>query len=141
VRIYATRNSRQHDEVSDSEQPGSPDEDDDRRRAPRKLVAAAGQIETNEDEHAVLIRNISATGALLFTRKQLAVDEAFDMDIMLTSEDDTLQSSCHVVRCEELAVETRNWWRYRVAITFDEAMDEHAEAIDALAERARKNHG
>jgi hypothetical protein len=104
-------------------------------------VAAAGQIEAGDNEHAVLIRNISGTGALLLTRKELEPDASFDMEILLTSEDDTLQTHCNVVRCEELSAEARSWWRYRVAVTFDEPMDADAEAIEELAERARKNHG
>lgn len=112
--------------------PGNPD---DRRRAARNVVCVPARVHADEGtEKLALIEDISVTGARLLTRSEPDVGELLRLSLYFhgTSEQPRIVMA-KVVRflpCDDAGL----IWRCRVAVAFDESLDDCAAEIEALAE-------
>lgn len=113
--------------------PSSPD---DRRRAGRNVVCVPARVHPEDGgEKLALIEDISVSGARLLTRSEPEVGELLRLSLYFsgTSQDPRVVMA-RVVRfdpCPDAGV----IWRCRVAVAFDEPLDDCAAEIQALAEQ------
>lgn len=83
-----------------------------------------------------LIRDLSVSGALLFTRELLHVGDPIQLDLYL-ADDITLvrTASARVVRVEARSVDRSEVWHHSAAVRFDEPLRDCEAEIKDLAER------
>lgn len=105
--------------------------DRERRQHVRHIVCSAAELETGDKSSVGLIRNISVSGALLFTRRKLEAGEPLDITIYI-NQADTFSTHGSVVRCTPLDAERIGFWGFETGVKFDAELDEHAEALERL---------
>ena len=112
--------------------PSSPD---DRRRAARNVVCVPARVHAGEGgEKLALIEDISVTGARLLTRSEPDVGELLRLSLYFAgTAGQPREVMARVVRflpCSDAGL----IWRCRVAVAFDEPLNDCEEEIRALAE-------
>jgi hypothetical protein len=113
---------------------------DERRNASRQLSCIPAHIGSKEDTpHLALIHDVSSTGALLFTRAQLEVDEEVTLSLYLSPDSaPPREASGKVVRVGRRALDRADIWQWEVGVEFHEPIDEYQSEIEDLTERQRK---
>jgi len=110
---------------------------EERRGQPRELTCIPTNVEsTTEDQPWVaLIRDISTSGARLFTRVRYEVGEELDFVLYLGSDESaSRQAKGKVVRCN-LREGDRDVWVFDVGVEFDPSIEQYAAEISALNQR------
>lgn len=107
----------------------------ERRGDPRHLACFPAELLTSEGvARTALIRDLSVSGALLFTRARLEVGDSVRLSLHLKEGTEPFFTTARVVRNQRRAIEVAHPWTKAVAVQFDEPLPEiEAEAI-ALAE-------
>jgi hypothetical protein len=116
----------------------------ERRLHVRHLVCIPAYLRRTTDRQRIaLIRNISLSGALLLTRKELADGEPLDLSLHfggippLIVHDTTAQ----VVRVESLEAERAGLWLHAAGVSFEQPLAEIEEHIRRVAARLRASLG
>lgn len=109
----------------------------ERRTDVRKLSCIPAYVESNQ-QHLALIRDVSLTGALLFTRSKFEVGEPVHLSLYLAEgAKEARRADGRVVRAVERAGD-RDVWNYEVGVQFDEPIEQYADEIEKLRERQAK---
>ena len=113
--------------------PSSPD---DRRRAARNVVCVPARVHPKEGgEKLALIEDISVSGARLLTRSEPVVGELLRLSLYFSgAQHDPRDVLARVVRFDPCP-DTGTIWHCRVAVAFDEALDDCEQELQALAQQ------
>jgi len=113
---------------------------DNRRLHDRELACFPAHVDREPESgntSIALIRDISLTGAKLLTSQKLSDGDAIQLRLYIH---DNLERP-RVVQAKVVRVEREDkgsFWTYRVGVTFDEAVDDCAPQIHALALRQKE---
>lgn len=131
--------------MSDEKNLGNGDKGDDaeekpsaseRRGDPRHLACFPAHVETSSGaQRTAIIRDLSVSGALLFTRARLAVGDAVRLSLYLKEGVAPWFATARVVRNERRSIEVAHPWTKAVAVCFDRPIPELEADAKALAER------
>lgn len=111
----------------------------ERRAAIRHAACVAAELTDGEQDVGV-VHNISATGALLLTRRELSPGDAVDITLVVASEVGpasrrTMRSL--VVRSQPRGGANAVLWRYETAVAFAEPLRGLDEELDSIAREQR----
>lgn len=107
----------------------------DRREGERHLACfPAGLKRGDGGEPALaLIRDVSVSGALLFTRKTLTEGETIGLELHIAaSSEQAREANATVVRVTRRPPEEAGVWRFSVAVRFEPPLDGWREEVEAL---------
>jgi hypothetical protein len=125
--------------MSESQRPAdnAPESGDDRRGETRHFACFPAHIRRpGGSTRMALIRDLSITGALLYTRSRLAVGDEIALSLYLRENvTDHLPVRARVLRVEPLAADRAEVWHFRAAVQFTEPLQGHDAEIEALATR------
>jgi hypothetical protein len=112
----------------------------ERRTATRKLSCIPAYVEAKaESPHLALIHDVSAGGALLFTRAKLDIDEELTLSLYLSpDESPPRETTGKVVRVERRALDRSDVWQWEIGVEFHQSISEFASEIEELTERQRR---
>lgn len=114
---------------------------DDRRNAERFFTCYPIHYQNEASEggtRIALIHDLSVDGALLFTRKKLAVGDPVTLELDLKGDGkDFKLTTATVVRCERRPFERADVWGYDVGVKFDAPMPDLEPAIRQLQEEVK----
>lgn len=124
--------------MADSEKPES--SGSNRREHERRITCVVGEVETKDKSSLALIRNVSKSGALLFSARAFDVDSPIDLVIHTSVEPDALKISTSgtVVRCERLDPSRTDMWLCELGVHFDEPLDAEEEELAAITKSLQK---
>jgi len=107
----------------------------ERRASGRHLACFAANIEGEDSApRMALIRDLSATGALLFTQSLLKTGEALILTLYVTGElEKPHATTARVVRSGRRRLDRANVWPYDAAVRFDEPLKGLDAEIEKLA--------
>lgn len=111
-----------------------------RRTAERFLACFPAAVKRPDGETQYsIIRDLSATGALLLVRHDLGVGDRVRLELHLSEAGYTTRAaSGKVVRTEPLADDEVGLWIRKIAVQFDEAIDIAETELEALRERRER---
>jgi hypothetical protein len=118
-----------------SEPPDNDPPPSERRKEERRLSCIPASLQASEDDDLALIRNVSRTGALLFTRIKYEIGDQLTLSLHLTGLDDGLPARATVVRVVARDYTRKDLWRYEVGVNFEEPIDGYAEQIREIGDR------
>ena len=112
----------------------------DRRSDERYLACFPAYLElAPQRTRMALIRDISTTGALLFTQTALKPDERVALKLYVEGDPEKARvTSAVVVRFERRSFDRADIWPYSVAVRFEQPLVDLAEEVEALAARQAK---
>jgi len=111
----------------------------DRRSDERYLACFPAYLELPERTRMALIRDISTTGALLYTQNALKPDERVALKLYVEGDPDKARlANALVVRFERRSFDRSDIWPYSVAVRFEEPLTDLASEVEALAARQAK---
>jgi hypothetical protein len=115
----------------------APESSDDRRGEQRHFACFPAHIRRpGGSTRMALIRDLSITGALLFTRSRLSVGDEIALSLYLRENaTEILPAQARVLRVEPLSADRAEVWHFRAAVQFTEPLDGHDAEIEAIAER------
>jgi hypothetical protein len=123
--------------MTESEKPRS--EEDDRRRHDRRLTCVVAEVEAKDKSSLALIRNVSESGALLFTARELEI--GWDVDLVIHTSSDPeakkIHASATIMRREELDPERTDFWRWEIGVKFTEPLDADADELAAITKQLK----
>ena len=110
---------------------------DDRRGFARQLSCIPAHFEsTSDSQDLALIRDVSVSGAKLFTRMKMAPDDPVTLHLYLGAEaDEPKLAKGRVVRVERRQPETADLWTWEVGVEFDVAITPYEKEIEELCKR------
>jgi hypothetical protein len=119
------------------------DSDSERRRSARHIACAPAHIHDREGgkPHLSLIRDLSITGALIYTRTRLEVGDTVELTLYLEGADG---DKGRPTRGEVVRFERRSngvLWPYLLGVRFDPSLDDIEPQVKALAEHQAKLGG
>jgi serine/threonine protein kinase len=107
----------------------------ERRAEERRISCIPASLAGSGSAKLSLIRNISRTGALLFTRIECLPGDRLELSLHFTEDDPGRPTAAQVVRVESA---DSPLWRSEVAVRFLEPLDEFADRIaEAIARQSR----
>ncbi len=126
--------------MSDVEAKGSelpPDSSEERRVDERHFACFPAHIQRpGGSTRMALIRDLSVSGALLFTRERLAVGEELRLSLYLTEDvTDARPAAARVVRTEPRTADRSEVWHHTVAVQFAQPLVDCEAEIEDLADR------
>jgi hypothetical protein len=110
---------------------------DDRRSFLRQLTCIPVHFESKSDpQDLALIRDVSVSGARLYTRGKLELDETVNLHLYLGLEsDEPRKASGRVVRVDRRDLALADIWRWEIGVEFDVAITPYEKEIEALCRR------
>jgi serine/threonine protein kinase len=108
----------------------------ERRAERRRISCIPASLAGRDSAKLSLIRNISRTGALLYTRIKCEEGDRLELSLHFTEDDPGRPTAAEVVRVE--AAESP-LWRSEVAVRFLEPLDEFADRINEAIARQSKS--
>ncbi len=106
----------------------------ERRREIRKLSCIPAYVKA-EDKHLALIRDVSASGALLFVQEPLPEGARVALELYLSGDgNEARHADGKIVRCEK-RTGPREVWGHKIAVEFDEKIDAYEDEISELTRR------
>jgi hypothetical protein len=122
----------------DAKQPEpAPDSGTERRVDERHFACFPAHIQRpGGSTRMALIRDLSVSGALLYTRSRLAVGDELELNLYLR-EDAThfVPAPARVVRIEPLSADRSDVWHFRAAVCFAEPLCDCETEIKDIAAR------
>ena len=121
---------------------GEGNPDSDRRRSTRHIACAPAQVQDHEGKaHISLIRDLSITGAMIYTRTKLDVGDMIELTLYLegTEDDPGRATRGEVVRFERRVGGVL--WPFLLGVRFERPLDDIEEQVKALAEHQAKIGG
>jgi hypothetical protein len=118
-------------------------EAEDRRASERHLACVLAQVEREEGTaRSAIIRDVSVTGALLFTRATLVVGERVTLSLYILGDGQPpVPATGHVVRSGPRPRALADVWTHEAAIRFDGTLDAHEERLARIAAQQAKVFG
>lgn len=117
----------------------------ERRDHDRHFVCIPAYVQREQTgPHIALIRNISASGALILLRKRLSVAEAVDLSLHLHPDEEsgpTREARASVVRTAPLEESRAGLWLHAVGVRFDEPLHDMEEEIQRVSARLAERFG
>jgi hypothetical protein len=110
---------------------------EERRLHRRQLTCIPAYFEArSESQDVALIRDASVTGAKLYTRVKVDLDQAVTLHLYLGGESATpRQATGRVVRVERRDPDQSDVWRWEVGVEFDEPITPYEDEIEELCRR------
>jgi hypothetical protein len=110
---------------------------EERRAFERQLTCIPAYFESRRDpQDLALIRDISTSGARLYTRLRLAVDDMVSLHLCLGAESDPpRKANGRVVRVDRRDPSLADVWGWEIGVEFDLAISPYADEIEALCKR------
>lgn len=110
---------------------------EDRRTHSRQLTCIPASFESKADsQDLALIRDVSVSGARLYTRLKVDAGHPVHLHLYLGGETDAPRVVAGtVVRVERRDPALSDMWGWDVGVEFDTAISEYAAEIEALCER------
>jgi hypothetical protein len=110
---------------------------EERRNNSRQLTCIPAYFESKRDsQDLALIRDVSVTGARLFTRVKLEPEEAVTLHLYLGAESSPpRKSEGKVVRVERRDPAQADVWAFEVGVLFAEPISAYQAEIDELCKR------
>ena len=112
---------------------------DERRSEPRKLTCIPAYFDSRESsQDLALIRDVSASGAKLFTQHGLDLEHPVTLHLCLGGETDPPRVVMgRVVRVDRRDLAVSDLWSWEIGIEFNEPITEYQAEIDELCRRQR----
>lgn len=110
----------------------------DRRRQVRHITCVPAGAKSAEKERVALLRDASATGALLLSRSQFAVNTQLALSVRLDDTKQELELEARVVRVERLK---DGFWSFGVAVEFIPPRSDLEPLFKKLSSRQAKLYG
>jgi PilZ domain len=112
----------------------------DRRGGERHIACFPAYVERDAGApRASMIQNLSVTGALLLSRKELPAGDRVRLQLFIFEDIKEFRyASGRVVRSEPLGEDAIGLWTCRIGIQFDEPLTACESDIVALAERQER---
>lgn len=109
----------------------------DRRVGERHLACFPAGLKRGESEPAItLIRDLSVSGALLFTRKTLTEGETISLELYISEDSEQArEAQARVVRVTRRSPEESGVWKYSVAVRFEPSLEAFRQEVEALKDR------
>jgi hypothetical protein len=112
-------------------------DDDERRRHNRRLTCVVAEVEAKDKSSIALIRNVSESGAMLFTSRDLEI--GWDVDLVIHTSSDPegrkILAGATVMRREELDPSRSDFWRWRIGVKFSSPLDADADELAAITKQ------
>lgn len=110
---------------------------DDRRSFSRQLTCIPAHFESRSDpEDLALIRDVSTSGARLYTRAKLELGETVTLHLYLgLPSDDARKASGRVVRVDRRDAALADVWGWEIGVEFDVAITAYEKEIEELCRR------
>ncbi|HVW29531.1 MAG TPA: PilZ domain-containing protein [Polyangiaceae bacterium] len=110
---------------------------DDRRTTSRRIACIPAYLDTVKDEHDLaLIRDVSATGARLFTRTALPVGLEVRLELYIRGDaGPPTVATGRVVRSDRRDPALSDVWPWEVGVELETPLEDHDHEIEALSER------
>ncbi|HVU00128.1 MAG TPA: PilZ domain-containing protein [Polyangiaceae bacterium] len=110
---------------------------EERRSFARQLTCIPAYFESEADPQDVaLIRDVSTSGARLFTRAKLDLDETLTLHLYLGAEtDEPRKTSGRIVRVERRDPDLADVWPWEIGVEFDVAITPYQKEIEELCAR------
>lgn len=124
--------------MSDSEQEERGPESakpSDRRARVRHLACFPAELDNGHGPKICIIRDLSVSGALLFTRARLTVGEAVKISLYILDDSNPRVVNGHIMRWERRNVDYSETWPNSVGIRFDELLEDCEAEIKAVADQ------
>lgn len=100
-----------------------------RRQRTRHLTCAPAGVASPEKSRLALIRDASATGALLYSKSQFPVDTPLKITIRLENEKEVLVDA-RVIRIERLH---DDFWNFGIGVVFTPAREDLTRTFSLMA--------
>jgi len=116
--------------------------DSDRRQNTRHIACAPAHIQDrNGKPHISLIRDLSVTGAMIYTRTKLDVGDSVELTLYIegTEDDPGRATRGEVVRFEKRA--NGVLWPFLLGVRFEQPIHDAEAQVKALAEHQAKLGG
>lgn len=109
----------------------------DRRVGERHLACFPAGLTRGDGEPALaLIRDLSVSGALLFTRKTLAEGERIGLELYISEDSEQArEAKATVVRVSKRSLEESGVWKWSVAVQFEPPLEAWRAEVEALKDR------
>jgi hypothetical protein len=110
---------------------------DERRSFSRQFTCIPAQFESGSDpQDLALIRDVSTSGARLYTRAKLDIDETVTLHLYLGLEsDEPRKASGRVVRVDRRDMALADVWGWEIGVKFEVALTPYEKEIEALCRR------
>jgi hypothetical protein len=110
---------------------------EERRASGRQFTCIPAYFESRRDpQDLALIRDVSPTGARLYTRIRLAVDEELSLHLCLGQEDDPPRvAKGKVVRVDRRDPALSDVWSFDIGVVFEAPITEYTSEIEDLCAR------
>jgi hypothetical protein len=114
-----------------------------RRSELRHLACMLAQVQRGDNARSALIRDISTTGALLFTRTKLQVGEVLKLSLFLEGDSSTqpVVTQGKVVRSESRPRQLADVWTESAAIQFDSPLNDLSGKLEQIAAKQKATFG
>jgi hypothetical protein len=109
-----------------------------RRHQSRHVTCVPTGVESQDTERVALIRDASATGALLLSRSQFPMHEQLKLSIQLEGSKKTADVDAKVVRVERLK---DGFWSWGIGVAFTPARTDLESTFKALSDRQEQLYG
>jgi hypothetical protein len=109
----------------------------ERRASSRQLTCIPAHFESRQDpQDLALIRDVSTTGARLYTRAKVDIDETVTLHLYLGLEsDEPRKASGRVVRVDRRDPALADVWGWEIGVEFEAAITPYEKEIEALCRR------
>jgi hypothetical protein len=110
---------------------------EERRAFSRQLTCIPAYFESRRDpQDLALIRDVSTSGARLYTRLRLELEEMLVLHLCLGQESDPARTvNGRVVRVDRRDPALSDVWAWEVGVEFDVAITRYADEIEDLCKR------
>ncbi len=110
-----------------------------RRRAPRQITCVPAGVATAEKDRIGLIRDVSTTGASVFSKSKFNIDDTLKLSICVDLElSHNLEVKGRIIRVERLL---EGFWAFKLGVVFDPPREDLAPTFKALADRQERLFG
>lgn len=115
------------------------DNPEDRRTDVRHIACFPAEIEPEDGEATLaMIRDLSVSGALLFSRSKLKVGSKVKLSLYILDDTNPRVVYGQVMRSEKRSQELVDMWSISIGVKFDELLKDCEAEVKAVAEQQAK---
>src|SRR4051812_26973457 len=105
----------------------------ERRASSRQLTSIPAHLQSRQDpQDLALIRDVSTTGARLYTRAKLEINETVTLHLYLGLESEApRKASGRIVRVDRRDPALADIWAWEIGVEFDETITAYEKEIEA----------
>ena len=112
---------------------------ENRRRAARQITCVPAGVVTAEKDRIGLIRDVSTSGASVFSKSKYDIDETLKLSICVDLDPShNVEVTGKVIRLERLL---EGFWAFKIGVVFDPPREDLAPTFKALADRQERLFG